>query len=185
VSFRFITDFRLRKVDLKKKTFLLNIYLFAICLYYCESSNDLFVQTVYLELLLHSCVDLCQDLLRTVQVVLVTLGEEGSLLVRRGSANEQLPLRNDNEVKEAGSFVTSAKFYPVQKAENVVCVSGAGDCFAAAFISSVIRGGTQDRAVAAGIQAAKFCLGYTRSVPVDMGRNVIDWNREAQGRVIL
>ena len=35
---------------------------------------------------------------------------------------------------------------------GVVCVSGAGDCFAAAFISSALRAASQDEAVAAGIQ---------------------------------
>ena len=41
--------------------------------------------------------DLCQDLLRRLQVVLVTLGEGGVLLARRGSHNEPLPLENDDE----------------------------------------------------------------------------------------
>ena len=48
----------------------------------------------------------------------------------------------------------SAVHYPVQPMDSgsVVCVSGAGDCFAAAFISSALRAAPQDEAVAAGIQ---------------------------------
>ena len=51
----------------------------------------------------------------------------------------------------------SAIHYPVRPMDpsGVVCVSGAGDCFAAAFISSALRAATQDEAVAAGIQVLK------------------------------
>ena len=52
-------------------------------------------------------VELCQDLLRRLQVVLVTLGEDGVLLARRGSHHEPLPLENDDEV--SGKFKISPK----------------------------------------------------------------------------
>ena len=83
------------------------------------------------------------------------------------------------QVKSPGEFTVSAVHYPVQPMDQgncymiylkifscmqlmyllsfvilggVVCVSGAGDCFAAAFISSALRAASQDEAVAAGIQ---------------------------------
>ena len=60
-------------------------------------------------------------------------------------------------MKSAGEFTVSAIHYPVRPMDpsGVVCVSGAGDCFAAAFISSALRAATQDEAVAAGIQVLK------------------------------
>ena len=39
-----------------------------------------------------------------------------------------------------------------------MCVSGAGDCFAAAFISSALRAASQDEAVAAGIQVGRAII---------------------------
>ena len=41
---------------------------------------------------------------------------------------------------------------------SVMCVSGAGDCFAAAFISSALRAASQDEAVAAGIQGGSLIV---------------------------
>ncbi len=136
--------------------------------------------------MLHPCVDLCHELLRHLQVVLVTMGEHGLLVARRGSANDPLPLENDDEVKPAGGFVVSAKHYPVQQlVRDVACVSGAGDCFAAGFISAALRGADQDLAVGSGMEAARFTLGYSRSVPVELSRDVVDWTRRADGKTIL
>ena len=58
----------------------------------------------------------------------------------------------------------SAVHYPVEPMDSsVVCVSGAGDCFAAAFISSALRGAaaSQDEAVAAGIQGGPLMGGFS------------------------
>ena len=52
---------------------------------------------------------------------------------------------------------------------GVVCVSGAGDCFAAAFISSALRAASQDEAVAAGIQVGSLLVIFYFFIPNPRG----------------
>eukprot|EP00095_Tigriopus_kingsejongensis_P001583 maker-scaffold831_size90909-snap-gene-0.15 protein:Tk01583 transcript:maker-scaffold831_size90909-snap-gene-0.15-mRNA-1 annotation:"pseudouridine-metabolizing bifunctional" len=134
---------------------------------------------------LHQAVDICLDMLTLLEVVLVTLGDDGVLVVRRGSSKEPLPLRNDPLVKSRSEFTVSAVHYPVRKICDAVSVSGAGDCLSAAFIVAILEGRTQGQAVAAGVQAAAFSLADTKSVPEILSRDIIDWEAEARGIRIL
>jgi sugar/nucleoside kinase (ribokinase family) len=68
----------------------------------------------------------------------VTLGDRGVLVVRRGLDTDPLPLRNASNLRKLSSY--SAKHYPVHPFENVVSVVGAGDCFTGAFISGLLNG---------------------------------------------
>ena len=119
-------------------------------------------------------------------MVLVTLGNLGALVLRRGQDSEELPRVNDPEVRPPGQLVTTAKFYPlpVKKVSGIASVSGAGDCFAAAFISSILRGLSQDQAISAGFQAAEITLTAFEAVPKTLTQNVIDWNKSASGRLL-
>ena len=136
---------------------------------------------------LHSVIDLCQDLLRSIEVMIVTLGADGVVIVRRGSAGDPLPLENDPSAKSAGEFVVSAVHYPVVPAESVVSVSGAGDCFTSGFVTSLLTDGerSQARAVSAGIQSSAESLRSKLSVPQNICRDIIDWKREAAGKVLM
>ena len=82
--------------------------------------------------------------------------------------------------------MTSSKFYPLPVAHvaGIASVSGEGDCFAAAFISSILRNRTQDQAVSAGFQAAEITLKAFEAVPKSLTGDVIDWNKSAQGKLL-
>ncbi|TRY72383.1 hypothetical protein TCAL_04749 [Tigriopus californicus] len=134
---------------------------------------------------LYKAVDACVDMLTLLQVIIVTMGDDGVLIVRRGSAHEPLPLRNDPGSKSRSEFTISATHYPVRKICDAVSCSGAGDCLSAAFITSILNHHSQGQAVAAGIQAAALSLGQDMSVPTMLSRDIIDWQSEAKGRPIL
>jgi sugar/nucleoside kinase (ribokinase family) len=65
--------------------------------------------------------------------------------------------------------------------EEVVSVNGAGDCFAAAFVTAALAGRRQDCAVAAGLQAAAKSVVVAKAVPHDLTSKDIDWERSAPG----
>lgn len=134
---------------------------------------------------LYKAVDASVDMLTVLQVIIVTMGDDGVLIVRRGSANEPLPLTNDRGIKSRSEFTISATHYPVRKICDAVSCSGAGDCLSAAFITSILNNYSQGQAVAAGIQAAALSLGDEMSVPKSLSRDIIDWQSEAKGHPIL
>lgn len=53
---------------------------------------------------------------------------------------DPLPLKNDPRVLRSEEVQHSATFYPIQSLKKVVSVSGAGDCFTAAFVAAALRG---------------------------------------------
>ena len=136
---------------------------------------------------LRSVAESCRDLLREIQVLLVTLGEAGVMVVRRGEADDPLPTENDPRVVSDGNDgAVSAVHYPVELVREVASVSGAGDCLAAGFVASLLKGVTcQDVAVSAGIQASRLSLADLKAVPFGMTASDVDWERRAEGRTIL
>ena len=120
-----------------------------------------------------------------MQVVVVTMGEGGCLVVRRGAATDPLPLHNDPspvlDPEDAAAMPCSARHYPVPPPADIVSVNGAGDCFAAAFLASALSGRAQDRAVAAGMQAAARCMRSGKAVPHSLAAEDIDWEESARG----
>ena len=134
-------------------------------------------ENVPLEKLLQSCIKSCESLLNVIQVVIVTLGKHGVLIARNGSPDDPLPLTNSAQNANKKSF----KHYPVPNIINAKSVSGAGDCFVAAFIKSVLEMRTQDEAVSSGMQAASISLQAFDAVPVTLNCDSIDWNQKAKG----
>lgn len=135
--------------------------------------------------LVKNCVDSCEELLRQMQVIVVTLGEQGCLVVRRGQPTDPLPKENDPDFRSSGDVVISAKHYPLLPESRIIdSVSGAGDCFAAAFVTAVLHDKTQDQAVAAGFQAATLSLRSASAVPSNLSSDIIDWNKEHPGNLI-
>ncbi len=132
---------------------------------------------------LGTVASLASSLLRHLQVVVVTMGEGGVMVVRRGSAADPLPLHNDQEEWQSGERVarSSARHYPSRPVERVASVNGAGDCLAAAFLAAALQGRPQDCAVGAGLQAAAACMAVGKAVPADLAEAAIDWESPAEG----
>lgn len=79
---------------------------------------------------LSECRSASHDLMKSVQVVLVTLGELGVLVIRRGSRSDPLPTEND-PVRYDVAPAYSATYYPVPAKPDcgITCVSGKISCF--------------------------------------------------------
>ncbi len=137
---------------------------------------------------IESVAAMAATLLRHLQVVVVTMGEGGVLVVRRGSRDDPLPLHNDPDPVEDEEEMPalSARHYPSEKKKRkggrrVTSVNGAGDCLAAAFLSAALRRRPQDCAVSAGLQAARTCMAVGKAVPHDLSADSLDWEATAEG----
>ncbi|KAF8792256.1 hypothetical protein HNY73_003876 [Argiope bruennichi] len=58
-----------------------------------------------------------------------------------------------------------AIYYPTPKPEKIVSVSGAGDCFAAGMIGSILKGLQQEECIRSGQKAALLSLASHFAVP--------------------
>ena len=125
--------------------------------------------------LLRECLQLSLAVLDTIPFLIVTLGDRGVLVVRRGHDTDPLPLKNASNLRKESAV--SAKHYPVNPFENVISVVGAGDCFTGAFVAALLNGLDQDLAVSVGIQAARLSLANEKTVPFDLSSKKIHWEK--------
>ncbi len=125
--------------------------------------------------LLQECIHLSREVLDTIPFLVVTLGERGVLVVRRGLDSDPLPLKNASNLRKEETY--SAKHYPVSPFENVISVVGAGDCFTRAFVAGLLNGLDQDLAVSVGIQAARLSLANEKTVSFDLSSKKIHWEK--------
>ena len=130
--------------------------------------------------LLKRCLDYSMDVLSVIPVLLVSLGKNGTLIVKRGKGQNSLLTRITEEFDEEN---ISATHYPlVHVNKKVASVSGAGDCWISAFLTSLKKGYTQDQAVHAGNQAASMSLDHTNhNVPPELTKDKILWHLPAKG----
>lgn len=93
-------------------------------------------------------IELCKILSDIVDILIVTLGPKGVLTSRR-TAKGNLEMR----------------LYPVKEINNIVNVSGAGDCFASSFISGVLAKSVESKCIAIGYKSATQALLSKTTVP--------------------
>lgn len=100
-----------------------------------------------------------------VDNILITLGSNGALIVRK--QNVQTPLFNQTYSYVTGQELIESqlRFYPAKSVDGVVNVSGAGDSFNSGFITAMIRGKSESICVAVGFQSATTALRSTAAVP--------------------
>ena len=120
------------------------------------------------------------DVLSVIPVLLVSLGKNGTLIIKRGR-DQNIRLTSRTEEFDEGNI--SATHYPlVHINEKVASVSGAGDCWISAFLTSLKKGYDQDQAVHAGNQAASMSLEHTKhNVPPELSKDKILWHLPAKG----
>ncbi|XP_064596693.1 uncharacterized protein LOC135463364 [Liolophura sinensis] len=107
---------------------------------------------------------LCEELTWRVPVVMVTLGKDGVLLCHRLQDDEYPPTAG-NIPKISDKM--NAMHVPACsiKEEEIVSVSGAGDCLVSATISAILKGHDLQRSVRAGMLAAMLSLRSYDPVP--------------------
>lgn len=100
---------------------------------------------------INEIIELCKIMSDTVDILIVTLGPKGVLTSRR-TAKDNLEMR----------------LYPVKEINNVVNVSGAGDCFAGSFISGILAKSVEPKCIAIGYKSATQALLSTTTVPQNL-----------------
>ena len=113
-----------------------------------------------------------------ISCIVVTLSENGVVIVRRGKPDDPLPIKNN--MNTCDDSVVSGVWYPcLNPCDAVVSVSGAGDCLTAGFISAALQGRDQAAAVSAGLQAARLSCSVSAAVPDTLTPDLITWDTPA------
>ncbi|KAJ8979175.1 hypothetical protein NQ317_018997 [Molorchus minor] len=113
---------------------------------------------------------LARKLANYVENVIVTLGPSGVLIARKGLSNEPfLKVVEDGEI--------NVRHYPGKVVNNLVNVSGAGDCLASGVIAGILSDSTEEKCLSVGFAAAHTSLYSKSAVPVEIfNRNHSSWN---------
>lgn len=110
--------------------------------------------------------EMCTFLKTHIENIIVTLGEHGVLITSPLPSSSPLLETNwgvyKNLAPENDAFM---KYYPLPKFCFVENASGAGDAFAAGFISGMLRGLPERICVSVGFQAAELALKAKGAVP--------------------
>lgn len=113
--------------------------------------------------ILKQCATMCRDLISFVPVIILTLGKLGVLIAHCDKTGTHLPLKGSKIFKRPEDMV--AKFFPVYGLENVLSVSGSGDCFAAGLLAGILHGHPLDLSIKLGLMTANLSLLSTETVP--------------------
>lgn len=121
-------------------------------------------------------------LTRYVECILVTLGANGILVIRRDTGESRY-------FNDAGAYIkpsaqsarVQSRFYRVQPVSNVVNVSGAGDSFTTGFLAAMIRAKSEEVCVSVGRESAKAALLSHSAVPAKyFAPDHHCWNQKAE-----
>ncbi|XP_067124021.1 uncharacterized protein [Centruroides vittatus] len=145
-------------------------------MYSCVSGKDLKsleseeIERIPLETIIKCCIQLSEPLMHYLHTLIVTLGAKGVLVVTKSTNDEKFPIWNIRKSK----VKPSVTHFPSEKCLSVVSVSGAGDCFAAATIASIIDECDRENCVRAGIRASILSLKSYQAVPNDMTSSILN-----------
>ncbi|KAJ8020473.1 Pseudouridine-metabolizing bifunctional protein C1861.05 [Holothuria leucospilota] len=115
---------------------------------------------------LRECLQLSKRLMEGIYCLVITLGEDGILVVRNAEPEDPFISGKTEELQDND---ISAIHYPPwgddKTTQNVINVSGAGDCFAAAMMVGILRKHTPDTCIKMGLYAAQLSLQSYCSIP--------------------
>ena len=135
--------------------------------------------------ILRACLEYSMDVLPFIPVLIISLGRNGTLIVKRWPETRNILSRLSKE--DVNQFddndTISAIHYPLGNIkEKVASVSGAGDCWITTFFTAILKGYNQDQAVEAGNQAASMSLDHSNhNVPPELTKEKIVWHLSAKG----
>ncbi|KAK6959861.1 pseudouridine-metabolizing bifunctional protein C1861.05 [Biomphalaria glabrata] len=119
-----------------------------------------------LQEILDVSVSMCQDLVKHIPVVLLTLGRHGVLLCHRlGQSECFLPITSQISSSDEFKAVYYPSFSLDMDPSEIVSVSGAGDCLAATICAGMLSGQTIDECIRHGLLAAYLSLQSLTAVP--------------------
>lgn len=104
---------------------------------------------------------IAETLAQHVKVVVVTLGEDGILIARRNSAEDKFLIGKNCDFGKKLQF----RHYKNRKIDDIVNVSGAGDCFASGLVTAMLNGKSEEVCVSVGFASAEIALKSQKTVP--------------------
>lgn len=111
-------------------------------------------------------LQLSQIVAHLVNYILVTMGAGGVIVVRSDS-NEDCFTANGKQKQ-----CLKIRHYPVTVVNNIMNVSGAGDCFASGFIHGMLLGFEEAQCIAIATQASVNALRTKNTVPKQFELNI-------------
>lgn len=108
---------------------------------------------------IQEAVGIGTKLLEFLENIIVTLGPDGVVIIRRGLASENFSKSSNKKAQ------ISVRHYPTEEIENFVNVSGAGDCFASGFIAGMTAEKSEEICVSIGFASAKTAINSNAAVP--------------------
>lgn len=124
-----------------------------------QTPENVQAQELPLEDIIIHCLKLCKPLMQYIHCVIVTLGKHGVLVCRDTEADTPFPTSCSlKDIPTRQHSLVSARHFPAGSQVNAGNFTGAGDSFAAAMASFVIRGHPPDLCVKAGLLAAHYSI---------------------------
>lgn len=118
---------------------------------------------------LNTCVNEAYSIAEIIHNVIITLGRNGILIVRKGDKRDSffIPDENGNMRYKNIMKPISHRLYKPNKiiTDEVVNVSGAGDCFASGFISAMLKGHDEESCVNFAFECSLASLRCATTVP--------------------
>lgn len=111
-----------------------------------------------------------RPILEYIDNLFITLGSKGILLIRKGERTDAFFEIKNNKIsyKRCNGNKLSARIYSPKVVENIVSVSGAGDCFASGFIMSMLKGYDENFCVNYGLSVARCALKSQSTIPFEI-----------------
>ncbi|XP_071855180.1 uncharacterized protein [Apostichopus japonicus] len=123
---------------------------------------------------LRECLQLSKRLMESFYCLIITLDEDGILVVRNSEPEEPFLLskidRSEGDFTGMMSAVHYQPFADDKMSENIISVSGGGDCLAAGIMAGMLREKSPDTAIKMGLLAAHLSLQSHESIPVSISK---------------
>ncbi|XP_037799918.1 uncharacterized protein LOC119594918 [Penaeus monodon] len=134
--------------------------------------------------LLRAIVHTAAPLLDTMSALMVTLGPQGFMILRKASPEKS----NDSvfllpPAPHSSDGVIGLHF-PGLKDPKIISVSGAGDCLAAGFIAGMLQGKALSECSALGLHAASLSLAASPAVPDTLCTSVLPWGQHQAYKIV-
>ncbi|XP_027210795.2 uncharacterized protein [Penaeus vannamei] len=134
--------------------------------------------------ILGAIVHTATPLLDTMSALMVTLGPQGFMILRKASPEKSNdPLLPVLRAPHSSDGIIGLHF-PGQKNPNVISVSGAGDCLAAGFIAGMLQGHGLSECSALGLHAASLSLEASPAVPDTLCTSVLPWGQHQSYKIV-
>lgn len=105
------------------------------------------------------------EITKHIDNIIVTLGSNGVLMTRKFTPKNFCFFNEKLDYIASDQTDIQHRFYNVEKIQNIVNVSGAGDSFNSGFIAAMINGSREDICISVGMESSKVAINSIGPVP--------------------